>query len=300
MLRPMHYLAWLTGLLVLGMSLNGCASVSDPPPLDVTTLKNLTYAGIYAEPVTLQQGYYEGQPYTSQGAARPRVQFAEQLYLLADLDNDGWNEAAGFISESAGGSGSYTYLVIIDQVAGQYRNVATQKLGDRVMVRALHFVAGTLELDMVVAGPREPACCPGLKVRKSYRYQAGQLQETATEERGQLGIQDLQGSWTLTHLSRQEAVPAAVKVDIEFRNDQFGGLAGCNRYFGSIKGKAPRDVVLGPIGATRMMCPDPQMQVEDRYLAALQQVTQFSFLFGQLVLGYQDNGAWHTLVFAPK
>jgi heat shock protein HslJ len=279
---------------------SGCASVSETTVLEVTTLKNLTYYGIYQQPFTLSNGRYEGEPFVPQGAARPRVQFAEPLYLFGDLDGDGVQEAAGFLTESSGGSGSYTYLAIVDTDNGQYKNVATRNLGDRVMVRALRFEQGALELDVVAAGPKEAACCPSLKVHKTYRYTEGKLSETGSKELGQLSIADLAGAWSLTHLAWDEPIPAEVKVDIVFAEDRFSGLAGCNRYFGGITGKGPRDLTFGPIGATRMMCPAPIMQVENRYLRALQTVKQFSFLYGQLILNYQDDKGWHTLLFTSK
>ncbi|MGW8227486.1 MAG: META domain-containing protein [Gammaproteobacteria bacterium] len=288
--------------LLLGFSLllPGCASSLKPTPLDASTLKNLTYYGIYEDPVTLKHGSYEGQPFVPQGAARPRVQFAEQLYVVGDLDGDGVEEAAGFLTESSGGSGSYTYLVIVDTVNNHYENVATQKLGDRVMIRSLRLGEGELELDLVMAGPQEAACCPSLKVHKRYRYAGGKLQETGSKELGHITVQDLARSWSLTHLTWDEPIPVEVKADIVFAADRFSGLAGCNRYFGNIKGKGPRNLAVGPIGATRMMCPQPMMQVEDRFLQALQNVKQFSFIYGQLVLSYQDDKGWHTLLFTPK
>ena len=286
--------------LVLVLLLSGCSTAPEIKTLDVSTLENLTYFGIYEEPVTLRHGRYEGEPFVPEGAARPRVQFAEPLYVIGDLDGDGVNEAAGFLTESSGGSGSYTYLAIVDSDNSQYKNVATQKLGDRVKVRALRLEQGRLELDMVTAAPQEAACCPTLKVHKSYRYAGGKLQQISSKEQGHISIQDLAGSWSLTHLAWNEPIPAEVKVDIVFEADKFSGLAGCNRYFGGIKGKGPRDLAFGPIGATRMMCPDPMMRVEDRYLQALQSVKQFSFMFGQLALSYQDDKGWHTLLFTPK
>jgi len=286
----------LGGVLVL----EGCSTAPKTTSLDVSTLKNLTYIGIYDDPVTLKHGRYEGQPFVPEGAARPRVQFAEPLFVIGDLDGDGVNEAAGFLTESSGGSGSYTYLAIVDSDNSQYKNVATQKLGDRVKVRALRLEQGRLELDMVTAAPQEAACCPSLKVHKSYRYAGGKLQQISSKEEGRITIQDLAGSWSLTHLAWNEPILAEVKVDIVFEADKFSGLAGCNRYFGGIKGKGPRDLAFGPIGATRMMCPDPMMRVEDRYLQALQSVKQFSFMFGQLALSYQDDKGWHTLLFTPK
>jgi heat shock protein HslJ len=287
-------------VLVLLLLLSGCRTTPQITTLGVSTLKNLTYTGIYADPVTLKQGSYEGEPFVPEGAARPRVQFAEPLYVIGDLDGDGVDEAACFLTESSGGSGSYTYLVIVDNDNSQYKNVVTQKLGDRVMIRALHLEQGKLELDMVTAAPKEAACCPTLKVHKTYRYAGGKLQQTSSKEQGHISILDLAGSWFLTHLGWNEPIPADVKVNIVFAEDRFSGLAGCNRYFGGIQGKGPRDLAFGPIGATRMMCPDPMMQVEDRYLQALQNVKQFSFMFGQLALSYQDDKGWHTLLFTPK
>ncbi len=299
MLNHYRLVMWV-GLLGACLSLFGCAGVIPASPLDVASLKNLSYAGIYHEPVTLQQGRYEGKPYVPEGAARPRVRLVEQLYVIADLDNDGVEEAAVFLTESAGGSGSYTFLAIIDEVNGQYQNVATQKLGDRIQVRNLEFKAGLLSLNLVTAAPDEAACCPTLKVQQSYHYHAGQLVQTTAEPQGQVSLADLQGRWKLTHFDRNEPVPAETEVTLEFRDAQFAGLAGCNRYFGAIKGKAPLNIAIGPIGATRRMCPTAVMQVEDRFLPALQQATQFRFLFGQLALSYQDDKGLHSLLFAPQ
>ena len=297
--RPFYSLPSLCGVL-LSLGLTACAGIAGNSQIDLTTLGNLSYQGIYDEPITLQEGVFEGKPFVPQGAARPRVQLVKQLYIIADLDNDGVEEAAVFLTESSGGSGSYTYLAIVDNVEQQLQNVATQKLGDRIQVRNLQFERGMLTLDMITAGPKEAACCATLKLHNTYRYRHGKLELTASEQRGHVDLVDLQGRWTLTRLDRNEPLPAEVAVNIEFRDAQFSGLAGCNRYFGAIQGKVPLDIVIGPIGATRMMCPPLIMQVEDHYLPALQQVKQFRFMFGQLALSYQDDKGWHTMLFTPQ
>jgi heat shock protein HslJ len=297
--RPVCALPWLYGVL-LSLGLTACAGFAGNSQIDLKTLGNLSYQGIYDEPITLQQGRYEGKPFVPQGAARPRVQLVEQLSIIADLDNDGVEEAAVFLTESSGGSGSYTYLAIVDNVEQQVENVATLNLGDRIQVRSFQLEEGMLTVDMITAGPKEAACCPTLKVHKTYRYHEGKLALTASEERGHISLADLKGRWALARLDRNELLPAGVEVNIEFHNGQFSGLAGCNRYFGTIKGKVPLDIVMGPIGATRMMCPPQIMQVEDRYLPALQHVKQFRFMFGQLALSYQDDKGWHTMLFTPK
>ena len=297
--RSFCFLPLLSAVL-LSLGLTACAGIAGNSKIDLATLGNLSYRGIYDEPITLQQGRYEGKPFVPQAAARPRVQLVEQLYIIADLDNDGMQEAAVFLTESSGGSGSYTYLAIVDNVERKLQNVATQKLGDRIQVRNLQFEQGMLTLDMITAGPKEAACCATLKLHNTYHYHQGKLELAASEERGHVSLADLQGRWTLARLDRNEPLPAGVEVNIEFRDAQFSGLAGCNRYFGAIKGKVPLDIVIGPIGATRMMCPPLIMQVEDRYLPALEHVKQFRFMFGQLALSYQDDKGWHTMLFTPQ
>jgi heat shock protein HslJ len=297
--RPVCAFPWLCGVL-LSLGLTACAGIAGNPQIDLKTLGNLSYQGIYDEPVTLQQGRYEDRPFVPQSAARPRVQLVEQLSIIADLDSDGVEEAAVFLTESSGGSGSYTYLAIVDKVERQLQNVATQELGDRIQVRNLQFEQGMLALDMITAGPKEAACCATLKLHNTYRYRQGKLALAASGERGHVSLADLQGRWSLARLGRNEPLPAGVEVNIEFRDGQFFGLAGCNRYFGAIKGKVPLDIVIGPIGATRMMCSPLIMQVEDRYLPALQHVKQFRFMFGQLALSYQDDKGWHTMLFTPQ
>ena len=50
---------------------------------------------------------------------------------------------------------------------------------------------------------------------------------------------------------------------------ELAGNGGCNRFFGRYKitGDA---IEIGPLGATRMACPEPAMALEARFLAALE------------------------------
>ena len=89
-------------------------------------------------------------------------------------------------------------------------------------------------------------------------------------------------AWSLAQLA-QEVVPAEVTVTARFDEGRIGGKAGCNQYFASyeVKGDSLR---IGPAGATKMMCPEPQMAVEDAFLAALQDVRTFKLVKGRLQL----------------
>ena len=65
-------------------------------------------------------------------------------------------------------------------------------------------------------------------------------------------------------------------------------------------GDAPGELEIGPLGGTRMMCPDEAMRVEDRYLRDLGGVVRFGFLAGRLALGWRAGDATGTLLFEAR
>lgn len=62
-----------------------------------------------------------------------------------------------------------------------------------------------------------------------------------------------------------------------------GGMSGCNRWFAGVirNGEA---LSFAPVGATKMACPGPAMDVERRWFAALERVRRVSEREGALVL----------------
>jgi heat shock protein HslJ len=67
------------------------------------------------------------------------------------------------------------------------------------------------------------------------------------------------------------------------------GHAGCNRFFGSLE-KTETGLKIGPLGATRMACPEAIMNREMRFLEVLQKTHQFrTDSAGMRVLGAEDN-----------
>ena len=73
---------------------------------------------------------------------------------------------------------------------------------------------------------------------------------------------------------------------------QVSGSAGCNRYTGPAKVEGSR-LRLGPLAATRRMCPGDAMAVEARVLKALDDTRQARIEGQQLVL--LDADAKETL-----
>ncbi len=103
--------------------------------------------------------------------------------------------------------------------------------------------------------------------------------------------------WVLTELGRGETVPAEVEIDAVFEPERIAGSAGCNRYFASVGSEAPGVMRIGPIGATRRMCPSPAIDLEGRYLAALGSVSAWRLAAGRLELIFQGVDRADALVF---
>ncbi len=103
-------------------------------------------------------------------------------------------------------------------------------------------------------------------------------------------------SWVLNELGPEDAVTAVLSdtsITLNFADDGINGSAGCNSYFGEAN-QSGSSLTFGAIGSTRMACPEPIMQQENAYLAALGTVSSFTLEGDQLTLDYEDG----RLVFA--
>lgn len=113
-------------------------------------------------------------------------------------------------------------------------------------------------------------------------------------------LADLNGTqWKLVSFTASDAVPADVTVTFSVQDNQVSGTSGCNRYTGSIAEVEPGRITIGPLAGTRMACPPPQQDVEDRYLKALQQVSGWSLADGVLTLAYQQDDTEQFLSYEP-
>jgi heat shock protein HslJ len=253
-------------------------------------LKNATYRGVEEAGVslTLADGKWEGQPFASGSASRPSVTFVRDFRLNGDVDGDGAEEAVVLLGASAGGTGEMSYLAVVGRRGGKAANIATASIGDRVQLRNGRIDGRRIVLDVVQAGERDAACCPGDLVTRNWELDAGALKEGAPVKTGRLSIDTLSGSgWVLRSWAWDEAAPATPEVTLTFDGNRLAGTAGCNNYFAQLKaGGAPGDLTVGPAGATRKLCPDATMAVEARFLRQLAGVTQMRFVAGQLVLPY--------------
>lgn len=67
------------------------------------------------------------------------------------------------------------------------------------------------------------------------------------------------------------------------------GCAGCNRFFGSYEEPKAGEIVFSGMGATKMACPEHEMEVEDLFLANIAKVNAYRIVGDKLELLHNDN-----------
>ena len=268
----------------------------------LSELKNATYAGfsVSREPVTLVGGRWEGRPYVQGGSARPSVDFVDDLFRVGKLGHQAAEAAVVFLAESAGGSGTFLYLAVVESKQGRLVNTATAPVGDRVQIRDLRLDGDTIVVNVLQAGAQDAACCPGELANRRWQWAGNRLMEsTAPEQVTRFSLDVLAGTtWKLRAWAFNE--PAAVEptITLTYADGRFAGSAGCNRYFASVEdGCSPGEITVGPSGSTRMICPEATMTVEQRFLNQLQGVKKVTFLAGRLALSYESGGNWGSMCF---
>ena len=151
--------------------------------------------------VTLQDGYWEGEPFIAGGATRPGLVLDASTMASADLDGDGEFESVAVITATTGGSGSYYYLVAFRPRDGGLESVATLFLGDRIKIMDLVVGDETVRLDLVEHGDGDPMCCPTRSVSRQYSLVGGELVPAAQDGRAE--VERLWGYIVWAHESRQ-------------------------------------------------------------------------------------------------
>jgi len=95
-------------------------------------------------------------------------------------------------------------------------------------------------------------------------------------------------AWRPTHLGEM-TIDEDTEMRIQFEvTGQFGGHGGCNRFFGSYE-LIDGALIIGPIGATRMACPEPSMSIEISYFEALNGAKSASRIGNRLAVKNADG-----------
>ncbi len=286
---------------LISVLINQAGFACDKNPT-LTGLGDATYTGIEDVPVTLSNGQWEGLPYMEDGASRPRIGLLKDIYFTGDLDADGQEETVAILWQSAGGTGSNTYIAVMKPENDGFENISTTLIGDRVKLRGGKIDSGKIYLDVLQAGESDPLCCPTQLATRNWNLNDRQLEENEMEVTGKLSLDALKGSeWLLSRIDNGQLLAEDTVVTLSFDAARISGKSACNRYSASIEeGENPGDILIGPTMGTRMACPDHLMKMESLYLAALAQVTSFSFHTGQLVLnGQKADGTGVSILFKP-
>ncbi len=296
-----HSNSWLFGaLLAMGLHLSaGQSAFAGENVVDDTRLANATYQGIEEEPVRLQEGRWEGEPYVEGGASRPSVGLAEGFELKGDLDGDGIPESLVLLWQSSGGSGTFGYIAVMAERDGVLTNIATAPVGDRVQIRGGRIEDGIVSLEVVQQGEDDAACCPTQLATRSWSLEGDLLVEHEIELTGTLSLSALEGKeWVLINAGPEMHLSGDVQPTLSISEGRVAGYSGCNRYSASIEyGPASGEISMGPVMGTRMACPEDQMALEAGFLGLLGNASMFRFTAGQLILRGDKGGQSFAMTF---
>ena len=143
---------------------------------NVEKLKNMTYIFPDWEPperATLRNGSYRRGPDGRGGIFS--LGLREPYILFSDLNKDGVEEAIVLLDLSGGGSGCFTYLAIVNQLNSTPNHLDSVSIGDRIEIKSLQVIDGTIKINLITQGPDDPMCCPTLNTTWYYQLQNNKI-----------------------------------------------------------------------------------------------------------------------------
>lgn len=145
----------------------------DAETLDM--LGNLAYSNtaLFTDTVQLVSGVYTETVAPDSVMAN----YIEMTDIAAAGELNGQPAYAVILVSGSGGSGIFYDLAVVTEVDGQWTNVATTLLGDRVGINSLAIENNQVVVDMITQGPDDPMCCPTQQVVVAYELQDGELVE---------------------------------------------------------------------------------------------------------------------------
>jgi heat shock protein HslJ len=268
-----------------------------PPTPTLEQLKSATVVGVFDQAVTLADGVYEGGPAEPGAASRPRLVLWQPTFQAGDVDGEMGSEAIVLLGSTGGGSGEFVYVAVFGVRDGALANLGTAPVGDRTRLQNLWLERGKVVMDVIEAGPNDPACCPTQVTRKTFGMEGGALKQLSSEVRGVLAVSMLSANeWTLVELDGQPLPSDLDAPLIHFEADRVRGFAGCNRFTAPVQETAPGQIDIGAAAAERKACPPPQMELEQKFLEQLDAVSGYGYQAGQLALTWTDGERAGTLL----
>lgn len=270
--------------------------------IEAAQVSSATISGLFAAPVSLQDGSYEGDAATSSGAASQLAVLMTPLVRLGELDSHPGLDAAAVLATNEGRSAERVSLAIVGLVEGKPMSLATATVGDRVRVRDLRVSGRDVVLDVVEMVPGESSGGGTQLARRVYRLEGSALTQVSVETTGplSLGATTAGGAWTAVAIDGAPVDPKVTPPTLAFADGQFSGTTGCQPYTVPVAEPTPGTVSMGALAATRRSCPGPQGEVDRRFRAALPKATGYTFLAGRLVLSGLDGDQMRSVTLAQQ
>ncbi len=162
-------LLWLGASLLLG----ACATPK-PQPFTADAVRNADFDSSWAAfgHARLSDGIYKEK---FNPDSPTEIVIRSDLIVMGDLDGDGVADAAVLLISNPGQSGTFYDLAAVINDRGIPRHIDTVHLGDRVKVKSISIQSGTIRVEMLAHGPKDPLCCPTVEVTRTYKLDAHKL-----------------------------------------------------------------------------------------------------------------------------
>lgn len=158
------------------------ATPTPVPSLTWDALRNIGYPNEWPSDgiAELKDGEYREQ-YLRDSATEMVINLAPDR-LFGDLNGDGAEDAAVILIAAPGGSGTFYYLSALLNQQGRPRSVASRFLGDRVLIRRLAIDDRRIDVELDIAGPGDPMCCPTDHKRQVHALEGEELKLIAEDD----------------------------------------------------------------------------------------------------------------------
>jgi hypothetical protein len=159
-----------------------------PDPLSATYLINEVA-------VPLRDGRHEEGAAPGSAAVIRTYVFGQPAY--GDIDGDGDEDAAVFLSHDPGGTGTFSFVAVALNENGNYRGTNAVLLGDRVITQNLKITSGVIVANYFDRFPQEPmAVLPSINKSKHLVFERNMLIEITLDTKKE---QILAGWVTIGH-----------------------------------------------------------------------------------------------------
>lgn len=103
-----------------------------------------------------------------------KVEF--ETFATGNLNNDNIENAAVILTDLPGGSGTFSYLFVLANYGGNFRQKGEPiLLGDRIKINSIIINDGIIIIDMIHHGPDDALCCPTMRKVVRYKLNGNQL-----------------------------------------------------------------------------------------------------------------------------